>query len=571
MLVLAMKSSSGALRAAPFIGAKGTAIGIVHERGQENAGPLGSVSPALARRTEATAGDALLKEAWGQYVAIWRDPTTNQTTVLRDPSGAVSCLMTEARGIRLLFSYVEDVVGFEGIALSIDWNQLRAFLHHNYFTTRQTGLNEITELMPGERMVWTPAGATYSWAWDAVAIAAQPDMRSLEELRAGVRETVVACTTASAKSYRKIVLQLSGGLDSSILLALLKRAGGAEVIALHTVNTGYEGYERELALLAAEHAGARLIERSLDPQASDLRTILEGPLLARPARQVIGIQANRMIASVCDEIGAEAVMAGHGGDTFFLQRGLAGYMTSDWMRTRGVGAGFLRVAYDQATLEQRSVWSVLGEAARSFTSDQKWSPYVFSDAETAETSTLLAPFEESGLPEAYWKHPWIEPATRLPPGKREQLVSFIGLYNYFVLYGYGVALDAINPYQAQPIAELSLRIPTYQFVRGGHDRALQRSVFADLIPERIVRRTGKGLINHQLLVAVARNADFLRALVLDGEIVKQAWIDQRAAEHLFSKDQLVRGDGLMTALGLIAAEAWLQGWRRSSPARRDVA
>lgn len=571
MLVLVMRSSNGALRAAPFMGAKGVAIGVVHERGRENAGLVASVSSALAQRTAATAGDAFLKETWGQYVAIWRDPATNETTVLRDPSGAVSCFMTDARGIRLLFSFVEDVVELEGLAFSIDWNQVRVFLHHNYFTTKQTGLNEITELMPGERMVWAPESATFSWAWHAAAIAAQPDRRRIEDLRAAVRETVAACTKASAKSYRSIVLQLSGGLDSSILLALLKRADGAAITALHTVNTGYEGFERELARLAAEHTGVRLIERPLDPTTSDLRTILEAPLLARPARQIIGIQANRMIAEVCDEVGADAVMAGHGGDTFFLQRGLASYSTSDWLRIRGFGAGVFRVAYDQATLEQRSVWAVLGEAARSAISSRNWTPYVFSEAGAPETPRLLTPFQEGGIPESFWKHPWIEAAKRLPRGKREQLLSFIGLYNYFVLYGYGVTLDAINPYQAQPIAELALRIPAYQLVRGGHDRALQRSAFADLLPERIVRRTGKGLINHQLLVAVARNADFLRELVLDGEITKQAWISRGAAERLFSEEQFIRGDGLMTALGLVAAEAWVQGWRKTCPARRAVA
>ncbi len=563
MLVLVMRSSSGALRAARFTGAKGAAIGVVCERGRESAGPVASVSPALAQRTEATSGDALLKEAWGQYVAIWRDPTTSQTTVLRDPSGAVSCLMTEARGIHLLFSFAEDVVGLEGLAFSIDWNHVQAFLHHNYFTTKHTGLAEVSELMPGERMIWTVnAPPAFAWAWDPTAIAACPDRRSFDELCTDVRETMTACASAWASSYRNIVLQLSGGLDSSILLALLHRASGTSVTPLHTVSAGYEGYEHELARLAAEHTGLQLVERSQNAQKSDLRTILDAPLLARPARQIIGIQANRLIAGVCEEVGADAVAAGHGGDTLFLQRSLAGHLPSDYMRVNGLGPDMLRIAYDQATLEQKSVWGVLKETAGNVLRPRNWEPYAFLDNNDPNTPRLLAPIAESGLPSSYWIHPWIDFAARLPPGKRDQVLSLIGLYNYFVLYGYGLTLDAINPYQSQPMIELALRIPTYQFVRGGRDRALQRAAFGDLIPERIARRTGKGLINHQLLVAVARNAAFLRELVLDGDIVRQDWIDRRAAEALFSEEQLLRGGGLMSALGLVAAEAWLQGWRK---------
>lgn len=565
MLVLAMKSSTGALRAAPFTGAKGVAIGVVHERGREDAGPVVSISPALAQRTEETAGDALLKEMWGHYVAIWRDKTTYRATVLRDPSGAVSCFMAEAGGVRLLFSFAEDVAGLEGLTFSIDWNQVRAFLHHNYFATKHTGLAEVSELMPGERMTWTGDDpAAFAWAWDPITIAANPDRRGFDDLCLDVRKTMASCAKAWAGSYRSIVLQLSGGLDSSILLALLNSASGARVTPMHTVSAGYEGYERELARLAAEHTRLQLVERSQDARASDLRNILDAPRLARPARQIIGIQANRLIAGVCEEVEADAVVAGHGGDTLFLQRSLASNLAADCLRVKGPGADVLRIAYDQATLEQRSVWAVLGETAGDVIRPRGWRPYAFLDDVSPNAPRPLAPIAESGLPSSYWMHPWIDSAVRLPPGKRDQVLSFIGLYNYFVLYGYGVTLDAINPYQSQPIIELALRIPTYQFVRGGRDRALQRAAFGSLIPERIARRTGKGLINHQLLVAVARNASFLRELVLDGDIVRQDWIDRQAAEALFSEEQLLRGSGLMSALGLVSAEAWLQGWRKSA-------
>lgn len=563
MLVLMVRSLIGALRAAPFTETKGAAIGVVFERGRESAGPIGKVSPALAKRTVATAGDALLKETWGQYVAIWRDSTNNQTTVLRDPSGGVSCFMTEARGIRVLFSFAEDVVRLEGLSFTIDWHHVQAFLHHNYFTTKHTGLAEVSELMPGERMTWTvDAPPAFEWAWDPTAIAASPDRRNFDDLCTDVRETMSTCAAAWAGAYQRIVLQLSGGLDSSILLALLHRASGPSITPLHTVSSGYEGYEHELARLATEHTGLRLVQRSQDAQTNDLRAILDAPLLARPARQIIGIQANRLIAGVCEEVGADAVAAGHGGDTLFLQRSLAGHLPSDYMHVNGLGPNVLRIAYDQATLEQGSVWGVLKETAGNVLRPRNWEPYAFLDNDDPNTPRLLAPIADSGLPTSYWIHPWIDSALRLPPGKRDQVLSFTGLYNYFVLYGYGVTLDAINPYQSQPIIELALRIPTYQFVRGGRDRALQRTAFGDLIPERIARRTGKGLINHQLLVAVARNAAFLRELVLDGHTVRQDWIDRRAAEELFSEEQLLRGGGLMSALGLVAAEAWIQGWRK---------
>src|SRR3546814_15687375 len=60
------------------------------------------------------------------------------------------------------------------------------------------------------------------------------------------------------------------------------------------------------------------------------------------------------------------------------------------------------------------------------------------------------------------------------------------------LYPRSTAAPQITPLLSQPIVELCLSIPTWQWVRGGRDRAVARAAVADLLPALIAQRRTKG-------------------------------------------------------------------------------
>src|SRR5690606_27284177 len=121
--------------------------------------------------------------------------------------------------------------------------------------------------------------------------------------------------------------------------------------------------------------------------------------------------------------------------------------------------------------------------------------------------------------------------------------------------------DTLNPLASQPIVELALRTPTYQFIEGGSDRSLQRAAFTDLLPPEVVRRTHKGFINHRLQSDVAQLTGELREFLLEGHLLASGHVDRSRVELLLSDNYPINDAELDALFTMLAAEAWLISWR----------
>jgi asparagine synthase (glutamine-hydrolysing) len=447
------------------------------------------------------------------------------------------------------------------VRFSVDWTYLQAFVLFNYFVTPKTGLCEMAELMPGQRLDWSAhADPAFDWVWHGGKIAAAPGDLSFGEAKDRLRATAEACFAAWGHEYPKIVASLSGGLDSSILVTLMARASNADLTALHYLGVGRERYEATLARRAAAHAGVRLVELEQDPLKDDVRRILDAPRLARPKAQSLAMLIDDASTRLAEETGAEAFMIGQGGDNLFLQRGAARDPLADYVRLNGFGKDFWTAAYDTSMLQQQSIWSTLARAAASELFPGRWRPYDFLDREEWTAQRPLSVSAAKAIPEAYKLHPWFADAMRLPRGKAEHLLSIVALYHYHHHHGRGIARDVIYPFFSQPIAEFALQTPTYIFCEGGIDRSLERAAFADLIPAEIAQRTGKGGADSYLLKVMQANLGFYRDLVLNGALIQQGFLDRAKVETMLSPTFTTQGGGALYVYLLVAAEAWLHSW-----------
>lgn len=548
---------------------QGIIIGPIFARGEEHRGRIKRLADAECQSVEASTGKRFTHAFWGNYVALWTSAHDGRTRVslMRDPCGAVPCLMSRQCGIDLAFAHVEDVASLPGVRFSIDWTYLQAFALFNYFVTEHTGIVEVKELLAGQCATFEACGGVrgqaplLSWAWNAVEIAGAPDRRGFESLRDELRETAAACARAWGNEYGRLILSLSGGLDSSILAALLRKHSDAELIGLHYMGVGYERHEAHLARMAAASAGIELVEAHQDPARDRVTSILHAPRLARPKIQSLAMLIDDVSSALADERAANAFAIGQGGDNLFLQSGGARNTFADYLRLKGIDWGALNIAYDAAMLQQRSILDVAFAGLGQALSPRPWEAFPFlMRGDWAE----LRPFKADALetiPPAYMHHPWFESAGKLPHGKADHLASIVALYNYHMHFGRGVERDVLYPFFSQPLAELALRTPTYILCQGGQDRALERAAFADLIPREIARRTAKGGANLYSLQVMEQNLDFYRRLILDGEIAAQDWIDRRRIEAMLSREFLAQGAGAAFVYLLVAAEAWLHTWR----------
>jgi asparagine synthase (glutamine-hydrolysing) len=559
--VLSLNQRSGAPVVTPWANGAGVVLGPLFERGGERNGRVRRLDAGAAARIGASGGASLVHEYWGNYVAIWRDLASPHVHALRDPCGGTPCFMSQTEGVQLLYAHPDDIAALPNVRFNVDWTYLQAFVLFNYFVTPKTGLCEMAELMPGQRLDWSAhADPAFAWVWHGAKIAAAPSDLSFGEAKDRLRATAEACFAAWGSEYPKIVASLSGGLDSSILVALMARNSSADLTALHYLGVGRERYEATLARRAAAHAGVRLVELEQDPLKDDVRRILDEPRLARPKVQSLAMLIDDASIRLAEETGAEAFMIGQGGDNLFLQRGAVRNPLADYVRLNGFGKDFWTTAYDTSMLQQQSIWSSLARAAASELFPAPWRPYAFLEREEWTAQRPLSLDVAQAIPDAYKLHPWFADAARLPRGKAEHLVAIVSLYHYHLHHGRGITRDVIYPFFSQPITEFALQTPTYVFCEGGIDRALERAAFADLIPPEIARRAGKGGADSYLLKVMQANLGFYRDLVLDGALVQQGFLDRAKVEAMLSPAFTADGGGALYVYLLVAAEAWLYGW-----------
>lgn len=536
----------------------GLIIGPLFRRGDEHKGRVKQFSGVDAERIAASDGDALIRDWWGNYVAIWRPRGDDGAVVIRDPCGAVPCFMTAQQDVQILFAHAEDVAALSGIEFTIDWTYVQAFLHLNFFVTKYTGLREVIELLPGERLRFHAREPNQlSWAWNAVTLAATPHDQRFKDATEELRATAESCFSAWGQEYRKILVSVSGGLDSSILLNLMRRVCDAEITAVHYRGFAYEDYETELARAAARHADVECLDLQRPVSAAALPRLLNDPIVSRPHVRMFATEIDTLTDNIANSRDMDAFFIGQGGDHIFLQYGAAKHTTTDYIYARGPSPKFLSVAYHAASLRRRSASTIAHETLIALLSPK-------GANQLSELQAVLKvedpPFSLNALdalPTDYKLHPWLDQARNLPPGKASHLGHLVSLYKYHVRHGRALRRDVCMPYISQPLFEFALKTPIYTLAEQGVDRALQRAAFADLIPHAIYRRIAKGGANRYSMLFMQRNMDFMRNLIRKGHLIESGWFDQRKLLQMLTDEFPAHGRGSMFLKHLTIAEIWL--------------
>ncbi|MDP3737530.1 MAG: asparagine synthase-related protein [Hyphomonadaceae bacterium] len=540
---------------------KGVVVGTLFETGYEEHGPQLRLDQETTDRVVVSGGQELLSRFWGHYVAFIQDPDARLTHILRDPCGATPCFYTHVNGVDVLCSFVDDIAELNGVRFSINWDSVRAYFLSNHFINTRTGLSELTELLPGQRLTWRSSNRPVtSSLWNPVAIGGAPNLQSYEATREDFRIVTERCVGAWARAGGSVLVRMSGGLDSSIVAGLVRRASENGVLGVHFVNRGYEAFELGLAREASAHAGIQLVEQTFDRATISFRAAASGPRLARPTKQLLGTDADAKLIEICKITGAQTVMGGHGGDSIFLQRSIAGDALTDYLRIKGLGRDIWRVAYDTAVLLESSIWHVGKDAALKVIRGRRWNAdTLLEDAKVSPHQLLTQESIASTSPESLTSM-WLAEATDLPNGKSEQLRNILALRNYHPARGHALAHNAVHPLISQPLVELALRTPTYLFSFGGADRALERDAFRDCIPASVARRYNKGFVNHSVIASVVDDLDYIREFVLGGSCVRSGLLDCRKVERLVTSEQLLQGQGIGALMDLVAVESWLAPW-----------
>jgi asparagine synthase (glutamine-hydrolysing) len=493
-------------------------------------------------------GEQLIDDFWGGYVAVLPSEDARSVSVVRSPFGDLPCYYVETSDAVILASDIPLLIAATDLRPVVEWQALTRHLIASNVPRSETCLSGIRELRGGQRLTIDADQIAVSEMWSAW-ICAKSQFSTRAEAADHLRRSVLDSTAAVAGQFDRIVLKLSGGVDSSIVAAALARAPATfSCVTLVTKNPS--GDERRYARLVAEAFSAPLQETYRDPAHVDL-TRSASAHEPRPTVRSFLQESDRICRTAAAESGAGAIFDGGGGDNVFCSLRSAAPV-ADSLLSEHPEAGFLQTAKSVARLAQASVWTV-GKSALA----KAWFK---SPAFQWKGDTRFLSRQSQSMVQAAVKHPWLEAPGDALPGKAAQIALFVRAQCYVE------GLDPLAPYQlvaplvTQPVVETCCRAPSWMWFDGGRDRAIARAAFCEELPAEVIWRRSKGTPESFMAELYEANRPIIRELLSEGLLAANDIIDRDALAAELRHSGPVRGSNYVRVMQLLDAEVWARSW-----------
>jgi asparagine synthase (glutamine-hydrolysing) len=478
---------------------------------------------SLARRLAAISG---------AFAAAWWDEQGG-LNLARDPIGERSLFYAETGGGLAFASALRPLLEADLVGRELDLAGLGRYLSWAYVPGQRTLLEGIRELLPGQRLRFRDGRVELARYWDLPGepVEAEVDEAALRaELRTALELAVSERLPASGGACAAL---LSGGLDSSLVVALARRLHRGPLVA-YSISFG-GGHANELAFSAqvARHCGIeqRVVELRPDVVVHHLEDAMG--VLNDPIGDPLTVPNAILFREVAQESGV--ALNGEGGDPCFggpknLPMLLA-QLFGDGGRGESPERSYLRAhhkCYDdlEAMLEPEVAAALLEEPLEAdvspFLDDARWPRFV---------TKLMA----------------MNVALKGP----HHILQKVECESF----PFGVLPR--SPLFDRRVVELAFRIPARLKLRGSTEKYLLKRAVEDLLPGDVVERPKSGMlvpIEQWFRGPLAGEA---RTRLLDG-LARRGLIRRSYLEDLLAG----RLGGLRPRYGaklwlLLALEAWL--------------
>ncbi|MEY2168368.1 MULTISPECIES: asparagine synthase-related protein [unclassified Rhodanobacter] len=495
--------------------------------------------------TQSTLRQHLLDHHWGEYLLF--QPTeeeVNSTTLMRDPSGGIACVYSLQHGNGFITS---DLAIASSLGLHrdrIDWDFVRHSLIYPHMKISRTGLAEISELLPGCVLSMGGKKTSTSMAWSPWRFVS-PTGRQSDPITAArmIREVTTSVIHAMAKTDRTVLLELSGGLDSSIVGVCLSNANAR--VACCTVITPLPGAdERSYASQIAERLGIELLQQPLDYADADIDFELpkHSP---RPAVWALGRAVARAMDNAAESQGVNSLFSGGGGDTVFCYLRSAA-PAADAFRARGLAAGYKAIV-NLSRLHGCTVTKAARLALRKLSLNPR-APY--------KPDYLLLPRTDEISPLEL--HPWFSAPSNALHGDRERIFDLAGNQMFADATLRAGHRRVRMPLLSQPVMEACLRVPSWMWISGGQNRTVARAAFAARLPQDVLERRSKGTFMNYTFAVYRKNKEAIGRFLLDGHLRSRGLLDPHKLNLFLESPLPARDHSFMRIFDLCMIENWVR-------------
>jgi asparagine synthase (glutamine-hydrolysing) len=263
-------------------------------------------------------GESLPQKLEGMFAfALW-DAKTKSLFCARDRFGIKPFYYSNANGKFLFASEQKAVSAVFDEELSVNLNSFFSYFVIGFLTSNESIFKHIKSLAPGHALTWKEGSIKTQVYWSP-RYADHKESVDLQGTLGNVREKVKSSVRSHLLSDVPVGLTLSGGLDSSIIAAVLaelrKEIGGNEKIQAYTVGFGLLTDETPYAEMICKMHGIDIQKRSVDPESAieELPAIIWH--LEEPSTNVTAITAYQWAKAIASD--RKVTLVGEGADELF--------------------------------------------------------------------------------------------------------------------------------------------------------------------------------------------------------------------------------------------------------------
>jgi asparagine synthase (glutamine-hydrolysing) len=509
--------------------------------------------------------------------AIW-DENRQQLFAARDRLGIKPLYYTVVNGAFVFGSEIKAIAAYPGVSREIDKESLYHYLTFMVPPAPMTMFKGIRKLPAGFRMTVDAAGEMRCAAyWDAIVPGPEPDCAD-EVYAERTAELLRESASIHMMSDVPVGVFLSGGLDSSTLVALIAERNGRPV---NTFSVGFKGYEAYNELAYARQIAQRFSTNHHEVIIDHKQALDYIPELVHSQDEPIAdwvCVPLYFVSRLARDNGVIVVQVGEGADELFC--GYPLYLASltvqrlwPWLakvppvfwqmggalaaRARSAG---LRQAHKAERLmqileeEQGRFWGgaiVFRDGPKAMLLDTSmWRDNGRFDSTEVMDRVSAQIARDKPAADALERMIYFELKQRLA----ELLLMRVDKVTM------STSIESRVPYLDHRLVEFAMGIPEQVKVRNHQTKAVLKRAVRGLIPDNIIDRSKQGFSAPASEWLRNEMAAETRSRLLDGEMVKRGYFNRDFVKDLLDAHQAGPADHGVELWNLYNVEMWHRHW-----------
>ena len=516
-------------------------------------------------------GTSFLERVHGMFaIALW-DGRQRVFLAARDRAGEKPLYYADTGSTLIFASEIKGILASGMVERDVDLEALDQFLTYEYVITPRTIFSKIRRLPAAHYLVYREGQLETCRYWDAAAVA--PKHWKEDEAAEAVREAFAQAVARQMMSDVPLGAFLSGGIDSSAVVAMMVEASGGVGSAVNTFSMGFaDGSYNELpyARAVASRFETTHREGTVEP---DLRELFDQLIvhLDEPFADV-SLFPTYMVSKMARQH-VTVALSGDGGDEIFggydtyaadqLARRLATVLPKGAVSMLSGLLGLLPPSERKKGLLNKVKRFVQGIADEpEDIAHYRWMAFL----PVAAKQALYTPELQTSLTQSDVYRPIRESLGSAGTDDLLHRQLYADLCVYLAddilvkvdRMSMATSLETRAPFLDVNLMELAYSIPSELKIRNGERKYILKQALRDVLPPEILRRPKEGFSIPMKNWLRGDLAPIMRDLLAPGRIRQRGWFSPVAVTGLIDSHLSGRDNHAHVLFSLMVLERWAE-------------